>query len=183
MAFWILRLKSLFRSPFESKKVRAERRLAAETLEFGREKANKVIEFLHDELVRAVPENPELMSYLLRAMKSDAPDEVIIYESFDLQFLWGFFFEHVQRYDLRTNGFDRIKIHLIDWLVNYRDYKFEDAISEANSIEDQYNEDGFNFLYVSEGGKRAYTEVEPSFLVNHMIVKMESELGKPIIKS
>ena len=40
-----------------------------------------------------------------------------IFTSFELQFLWGFFFAHVQTYNAPTNGFDRIKLHLIDWVT------------------------------------------------------------------
>lgn len=65
-------------------------------------------------------------------------DEIML--DIELQFLWGVFRELVQEYPgLPTNGFDRVKLHLIMRLMDAHGYSFEAARDEAISVEGLYN--------------------------------------------
>lgn len=85
--------------------------------------------------------------------------------SIELQFLWGIFHEFVQEYrDLPTNGFDRIKLHLIQRLMDSHGYSFEAARDEAISVEDLYNKADEIFDAVSRCGKEAFHDARPGRL-------------------
>jgi hypothetical protein len=88
--------------------------------------------------------------------------------SFELQFLWGFFHEHVQTADLPVNGYDRIKLHLVERLVTAHGYDVKRAAAEANSIEDLFNSAEPLFEAVAELGQRSYKEpVAKSMVVSY----------------
>jgi hypothetical protein len=76
--------------------------------------------------------------------------------SFELQFLWGFFHEHVQTADLPVNGYDRIKLHLTERLVTVHGYDIKRAAAEANAVEDLFNSDAPLFTAIAKLGQRSY---------------------------
>lgn len=85
--------------------------------------------------------------------------------SIELQFLWGIFHEFVQEYrNLPTNGFDRIKLHLIERLMDTHGYSFDAARDEANLLEDLYNKADEIFDAVSQCGKEAFHDARPGQL-------------------
>lgn len=85
--------------------------------------------------------------------------------SIEMQFLWGVFHELVQEYPhLPTNGFVRIKLHLIRYLMDARGYSFEHARDEANVIDGLYNEANEYFDTISSYGKDAFHNPAPGHL-------------------
>ena len=78
--------------------------------------------------------------------------------SFELQFLWGFFLEHTREYDLPTDQIDRVKLHLVDWLIRFRDQKLMDAVAEANAVEDLFDRADPLFDAIAKAGAKAYNQ-------------------------
>jgi len=76
--------------------------------------------------------------------------------SFELQFLWGFFHEFVQTEEFPTNGYDRIKLHLLHRLVRVHGYELKEATAEANAVEDLFNEDDPLFREISRLGMLSF---------------------------
>lgn len=96
--------------------------------------------------------------------------------SIEFQFLWGVFHEFVQEYpDLPTNGFDRIKLHLISRLMDAHGQSFEAARHYANSVERLYNEADELFDAMADAGKNAYRDGRPGRL--SAIVRALHETG------
>jgi hypothetical protein len=77
--------------------------------------------------------------------------------SFELQFLWGFFHEYVQTTNLPVNGYDRIKLHLVERLIDDHGYDIKRATAEANSVEDLFNSGEPLFTAIAELGQRSHT--------------------------
>ena len=73
--------------------------------------------------------------------------------SFEFQFLWGGLHEFVQTKPLPTNGYDRILLHLVDWLVNERGYGFEEARQHALDTQALFNRADPLFDLIAESGK------------------------------
>lgn len=85
--------------------------------------------------------------------------------SIELQFLWGVFREVASKYpELPTDWYDRVKIHLIHYLVNSREFSFDDARDAANSIDHLWNEDDKLFAAIADLGKQAYLGDQPGGL-------------------
>lgn len=86
--------------------------------------------------------------------------------SIELQFLWGVFRELVQEYpDLPTNGFDRVKLHLIMRLMDAHGYSFETARDEAISVEELYNEADELFDQLASLGQKTFHDSCPGRLL------------------
>ena len=83
----------------------------------------------------------------------------------ELQFLWGVFHEFVQEYrQLPTNGFDRIKLHLIEHLIRVHGYTLEHARDEVKCLEGMYNEGDNLFEAISKLGIATYHDNKPGRL-------------------
>ncbi|MDP3262451.1 MAG: hypothetical protein U1E06_07880 [Tabrizicola sp.] len=82
--------------------------------------------------------------------------------SFELQFLWGVFHEFVQTKPLPTNGYDRILLHTIDWLVNERGYGFEEARHRVLATQSLFNEADPLFDLIAQSGKAFYHQRDTS---------------------
>lgn len=103
--------------------------------------------------------------HVLRANKLDDlfTDQTML--SIELQFLWGVFREVASKYpELPTDWYNRTKIHLIHYLVNSREFSFDDARDAANSIDPLWNEDDKLFAAISDLGKQAYWGDQPGGL-------------------
>ncbi len=87
---------------------------AKASVEVGRERAAGIIETQAAGLAFRCTQDPELAAFAEEVVERE------MLHSIEIQFLWGFFFMHVQEFALPTNGFDRIKLHLIDWLMTMR---------------------------------------------------------------
>jgi len=125
---------------------------AKESIERGRERAIGILDTQAAGLAFRCTQDPELGELLEEVVRRN------MLLGMKMQFLWGFFFMHVQEFDLPTNGFDRIKLHLIDWLINEQGYGFEIARDNANDVEDQYNGADPVFDSISALGKEAYAK-------------------------
>lgn len=79
--------------------------------------------------------------------------DISFLESVELQFLWGVHHEFVQTKPLPTNGYDRILVHLIDWLVNGRGQTFENARQRALATQRLFNEADPVFDMIANSGK------------------------------
>jgi len=125
---------------------------AKESIELGRARAAGILETQAAGLTFRCTQNAEFAAFAEEAVRRK------VFLSMEMQFLWGYFFMHVQEFDLPTNGYDRIKLHLIDWLMNERGYSFEGARDNANEIEDLYNSADPLFESISALGKEAFTK-------------------------
>lgn len=123
-----------------------------QSIERGRERAASILETQAAGLAFRCTQNAELAAFAEEAVRRK------VFLSMEMQFLWGYFFMHVQEFDLPTNGYDRIKLHLIDWLINERGYSFEGARDNANDIESLYNEADPVFESISALGKEAFAK-------------------------
>ncbi|MBL8643488.1 MAG: hypothetical protein JNK21_06115 [Rhodospirillaceae bacterium] len=125
---------------------------AKESIELGRERAARILETQAAALAFRSTQDAEFAAFAEEAIRRH------VFLSMEMQFLWGYFFMHVQEFDLPTNGFNRIKLHLIDWLMNERGYSFESARDNANEIEDLYNAADPLFESISALGKEAFAK-------------------------
>lgn len=77
--------------------------------------------------------------------------------SLELQFLWGIFYKVVANGPaFPTNGFDRLVMHIIYFLVAERRKTFDEARDLALSIQDLYNADDPVFEAIQGMGQVAY---------------------------
>lgn len=70
--------------------------------------------------------------------------------------VWGIFHEHVQKVPTPVNGYDRISVHLIHYLIHTRSSSFNDARDVALDMQDRFNADNPVFMGVSRLGMVAY---------------------------
>jgi hypothetical protein len=126
--------------------------LAKESIELGRERAAAILETQEAGLAFRSTQDSEFAEFAVDAVRRD------LFMSMEMQFLWGYFFMHVQEFKLPTNGFDRIKLHLIDWLIHGRGYSFESARDNVNDIDGLYNAADPLFESISTLGKEAFTQ-------------------------
>lgn len=63
----------------------------------------------------------------------------------------------MQTETLPTNGFDRIKLHLLHRLISVHGYDVADAASETNAVEDLYNSADPLFEAEAALGKESFT--------------------------
>jgi hypothetical protein len=77
----------------------------------------------------------------------------------------GFFHEYVQTKDLPVNGYDRIKLHLVERLVAVHGYDVTRAATEANRVEDLFNSDEPLFGAIAELGQRSHRAPFPQSMV------------------
>ncbi len=64
---------------------------------------------------------------------------------------------YVQEDSFPTSAFDRISLHLMDWLTQYRGYSLEAARTEIFALDKLYNEADPLFDAISNSGKKAYS--------------------------
>jgi len=96
--------------------------------------------------------------------------------SIELQFLWGVFHELVQEYpSLPVDGFDRIKLHIIERLMNTYGYTFEAARDEAITLAGLYNKADELFDAISDLGKIKFHSPQSCYLP--IVVKSLDEAG------
>ena len=139
-----LRLRLLFR------REHPQAAAAAEHVSIARARAAALMDRVHGRFFAECFADIEMATFF-----GEEGDKLLI--SFELQFLWGFFHEVVAEVTLPTNGYDRIKLHLIDWLVSARGYEISAAVREANVIEGLFNEDEPIFGSISGLGRRSHT--------------------------
>lgn len=130
---------------------------------FRRRIADPFVERMADEAMRTGQELADQMVARQKRALSEAnlgfafSDELIL--SIELQFLWGFFHEHVIRFDLPTNGFDRIKLHLLGYMIQTHQFSLARARNETNAIEQLFNADDVIFNAISKLGGKAYPDL------------------------
>ncbi|MDV2966016.1 hypothetical protein RZ532_08525 [Nitratireductor aquimarinus] len=78
--------------------------------------------------------------------------------SIEIQFLWGLFHEYVASNPMPLNGFDRITLHLTNWLIEKHGYSFPQARDEAVATQNLYNLDDGLFTSISDCGKQAFRD-------------------------
>lgn len=74
-----------------------------------------------------------------------------------VQFLWGVFYEVVaDGPDFPTNGYDRLLLHVIDFLMKERGLTLEDARDTALRLQRMFNEADCLFDAIEQRGRLAY---------------------------
>jgi hypothetical protein len=103
--------------------------------------------------------NPEFARYL-------AERGAVWLLSFELHFLWGYFYAHSATEAFPTNGYDRIQILIVNWLVTRREYSLEDALSEVKALHRAFNRADPLHDAISEAGRLAYGQNDDLAMVN-----------------
>lgn len=131
--------------------------LARKSLEMGRKMAGDTINSQREFLRERCDSDCVLRNHI--EMRGE-----ILQISIELQFLWGFFAEHVKKYSLPAGEYERIQAHLIDWLTSYRGYKIDESVGEIREIARIYNMCDPIFEEISQAGGADYNDHDPSFL-------------------
>ncbi|HEU0147963.1 MAG TPA: hypothetical protein VFR21_13955 [Bradyrhizobium sp.] len=77
----------------------------------------------------------------------------------EVQFLWGLYSEMVaDGPPLPTNGYDRVMLHMIGYLVAERRIPLSQARGEVSAVQDFYNEDNQLFGAIEKRGRQAYRD-------------------------
>lgn len=92
---------------------------------------------------------PELAQDLV-----DAGEAVL--RRIEIMLVWGVFHEHVQKVPTPVNGYDRISVQVIYYLVHTRNSSFSEARDAALDMQDLFNTDDKVFMDVSRLGMAAY---------------------------
>ena len=167
-----LKLRWLLLRSLLSRKDKELEPVARESREKGREIAIQVINRQRQFLLAKCIYDMDLAEYV-----ADLGSDYQI--SYELQFLWGLFCEHVKHYALPTDEYSRTKIHLIDWLVMVHGFKLDAAVQEVNKIADMYNKCEPLFEIISKNGRRSYMSPNEEFMFTTFNILMDQQKCRP----
>ena len=87
--------------------------------------------------------------------------------SIEVQFLWGVYYELVaDGPTLPTNGYDRIVLHIISYLMDEKRASLEQAREIALGVQGLFNEEDRLFDIIQQGGRRAYREGDDQVFID-----------------